>query len=102
MAYGVRCAIVFIGYTALALIQHMATTSEPNIVLRCFTYGLFAFMVVTSIKRLHDIGYGAVAVIFLGPIIPLLLFAPGERRPNAYGDPPPAFGRGTGALRQRE
>ena len=52
-----------------------------------FAYTLVAVAAITSIKRLHDLGYGAIAVVFLGPIVPLLLFMPGERNANAYGDP---------------
>ncbi|MBI1178446.1 DUF805 domain-containing protein [bacterium] len=93
-AYGVRWAIILAACAFLGSVRHATTGSEPNALVKCASYVLFAFLVVNSIKRLHDMGYGAAAVIFLGPIIPLLLFAPGECGPNAYGHPPPKpFGR---------
>src|SRR5258707_1189484 len=79
VAYGVRCGIVLGGYVALGWIQHATAGGEPNAVIKVLSYVLFAFLVITGIKRLHDIGYGALAVVFLGPIVPLLLFAPGQR-----------------------
>jgi uncharacterized membrane protein YhaH (DUF805 family) len=89
VAYGVRWAIVLAAYAVLGSVQQATIGSEPNVLVKCVSYVLFAFLVITSVKRLHDMGYGAAAVIFLGPIVPLLLFAPGERGPNAYGNPPP-------------
>jgi uncharacterized membrane protein YhaH (DUF805 family) len=89
VAYGIRWAATFAGYAILGSIQKMSyPESDIRVLVICFSYVLFAFLIVTSIKRLHDLGYGALAVIILGPIVPLLLFAPGERGPNAYGNPP--------------
>jgi|GEM_PF-1979985 uncharacterized membrane protein YhaH (DUF805 family) len=89
VAYGLRWAGVLAAYAVLGSVQHATIGSEPDALVKCLSYVLFAFLVITSIKRLHDMGYGAAAVIFLGPIVPLLIFAPGERGPNAYGSPPP-------------
>lgn len=89
VVYGVRWTVVLAAYAALGSVQHATIGSEPNTLVKSLSLILFAFLVITSIKRLHDLGYGAVAVIFLGPIVPLLLFAPGERGSNAYGTPPP-------------
>lgn len=91
VAYGVRWAVILIAYPVLGPLQRATTGSDPNALVKCLFYVLFAFLVITSIKRLHDLGYGAVAVIFLGPIVPLLLFVPGERGPNAYDNPPSPF-----------
>src|SRR5690606_265757 len=88
VAYGVRLAIVLVAYAVMGAVQHATIGSEPNALVKSLSYVLFAFLVVTSIKRLHDMGYGAVAVVFLGPVIPLLLFAPGECGYNIYGNPP--------------
>lgn len=95
VAYAVRWAATFAAYAALGSVQHATIGSEPNVLVKSLSFILFAFLVITSIKRLHDLGYGGVAVIFLGPIVPLLLFAPGERGPNTYGDPPPKPFNGT-------
>ncbi len=89
VAYAVRWAATLAAYAALGSVQHATIGSEPNALVKSLSFVLFAFLVITSIKRLHDLGYGAVAVIFLGPIVPLLLFAPGEPGPNTYGNPPP-------------
>jgi uncharacterized membrane protein YhaH (DUF805 family) len=88
VSYGLRMAIIFAAYVAVGMIQQATIGREPNLLVKCISYLLFAFVVVTTIKRLHDLGYGAVAVIFLGPIVPLLLFASGEPNANAYGFPP--------------
>src|SRR5262245_27480426 len=76
VAYGVRWAIVVAAYAVLGPVHQVTMGNEPNALVKCLSYVLFAFLVITSIKRLHDMGYGAAAVIFLGPIVPLLLFAP--------------------------
>jgi uncharacterized membrane protein YhaH (DUF805 family) len=89
VAYAVRWAAILAAYAAMGSVQHATIGSEPNVLVKSLSFVLFTFLVITSIKRLHDLGYGGVAVIFLGPIVPLLLFAPGERGSNTYGDPSP-------------
>jgi uncharacterized membrane protein YhaH (DUF805 family) len=89
VAYGVRYAITVIAYVVFGSILKAVTDgSDLQTLMKGLAWILFAFIVVTSIKRLHDMGYGAAAVIFLGPIVPLLLFVPGEPGSNAYGNPP--------------
>ena len=103
VAYGVRWLIVLGAYCLVAYVERSTTGGQPNGVTKALYWIPFLFLVITSIKRLHDIGYGALAVIFLGPIVPLLLFAPGQRGTNAYGVPPsPPFGRRKASEREAE
>jgi uncharacterized membrane protein YhaH (DUF805 family) len=53
------------------------------------TYLLFAFLIITSVKRLHDMGIPGWTVIILGALVPLWLLLPGEPGLNTYGSPPP-------------
>ena len=63
VAYGVRWAIILAVYAVLGSVQHATTGSEPNALIKCLSYIPFAFLVITSIKRLHDMGYGAATPI---------------------------------------
>lgn len=89
VSYAIRWAVTFASFAAVGMFQKQTTPeSDLHLLATCLAYALFAFLVITSIKRIHDIGYGALAVIILGPIVPLLLFVPGEKGSNAYGLPP--------------
>ncbi len=88
VSYGFRWSAVLSGFCLVGWLDAVTVGSGLGALIRGSIYPLFAFMLITSIKRLHDIGYSAWAVILLGPIVPLLLLLPGEPNTNSYGDPP--------------
>ncbi len=51
------------------------------------SYPAFALLLVTAIKRGHDMGYSAWGVIIL-VVFPPLLLLPGQKQPNEYGPIP--------------
>ncbi len=53
----------------------------------CVAYPVYAFMIITSIKRAHDMGYSAWGVIFLS-LLPILYLLPGEKQSNEHGPVP--------------
>jgi len=89
VTYGVRWTAVMFGFYLAGTLNAETLGSGFESLPRYLAYLLFAFMVMTSIKRLHDMGYSAWAVIFLGPVVPLLLLLPGDAGSNAFGNPPP-------------
>jgi uncharacterized membrane protein YhaH (DUF805 family) len=89
--YAARLGIVWAALVFLGMAQRQMGSSDFNTLAPYVTYLLVAFMVVTSIKRLHDMGYSSWAVIILGGLVPLLLFLPGTKGPNAYGVAPSAL-----------
>lgn len=87
-AYGLRMLLIFAGWFLVGSLQQAHSEGPYRLLANGLSCAVLAFFFVTSIKRLHDMGYGAASVIFLGPIILLLLFAPGECGSNVYGCPP--------------
>jgi uncharacterized membrane protein YhaH (DUF805 family) len=62
---------------------------EPSryLVSAIISYPAFALLIVTAIKRGHDMGYSAWGVIILA-LLPILLLLPGDKQPNKYGPVP--------------
>lgn len=58
--------------------------SECLVYLVCFVY---TFMIITGIKRAHDMGYSAWGAILLS-LLPILLFLPGVKQDNEHGPIP--------------
>ena len=48
---------------------------------------VWVFMIITGIKRAHDMGYSAWGVILLS-LLPILFLLPGAKQSNAYGPIP--------------
>ena len=61
--------------------------SSRQLVSALISYPAFALLVVTAIKRGHDMGYSAWGVIIL-TLLPFLLLLPGDKQPNKYGPVP--------------
>jgi uncharacterized membrane protein YhaH (DUF805 family) len=87
--YAVRLGLVWAAIALLGFVQRAVESRSFDMLTPYVTYLLFAFMVITSVKRLHDMGFSGWTVIILGTLVPLLLFLPGEPGLNTYGSPPP-------------
>lgn len=88
VTYATRRAVALLACYFAGWLRAIAQGSGFQPLATCLICVVFAFMVVTSLKRLHDMGYSAWAVIILGGIFPLLALLPGEQGSNAYGNPP--------------
>ena len=86
--YAVRLALVWTAIALLGLVQRAVESRTFDMPTPYVTYLLFAFLIITSVKRLHDMGISGWTVIILGALVPLLLFLPGEPGLNTYGSPP--------------
>lgn len=81
---GVVCFVI-IGGTGF-LQQHVPESSR-YLISTCIGYPIYAFMLITGIKRGHDMGYSAWGVILLS-LLPILFFLPGAKQSNEYGPIP--------------
>ncbi len=81
-----RWCICFAGFAGLGFLgQHFPAATS---VLSVFGVSLlWGFILISGIKRGHDMGYPSVAIILLASL-PILLFLPGAKDSNRFGPAP--------------
>lgn len=82
-----RWFICFCILAGTGFLLRQAPESSRDLISACVAYPVYAFMIITGIKRAHDMGYSAWGVIFLS-LLPILFLLPGAKQSNAYGPVP--------------
>ena len=80
----VVCVLIIV---AGGLLLREAPESSRYLISACIGYPVKALMVITGIKRGHDMGYSAWGVILLS-LLPFLFLLPGDAQSNKYGPVP--------------
>jgi hypothetical protein len=82
-----RWTVCFGLLAAAGFLLRQAPEGSRHLISACVSYIIWAFMIITGIKRAHDMGYSAWGVLFLS-VLPFLYLLPGEKTANKYGAVP--------------
>ena len=82
-----RWVVCFLILAGAGLLLQQAPESYRYLLSGCVAYPVYAFMLITGIKRGHDMGYSAWGVILLS-LLPILFLLPGAKQSNEYGPIP--------------
>ena len=82
-----RWIVCFCILAGTGLLLQQAPESSRYLISACVGYPVYAFMIITGIKRAHDMGYSAWGVILLS-LLPILFLLPGAKQSNEYGPIP--------------
>lgn len=87
------CSMLFRWMVCLCLLAGTGLLLQPtpesssDLLFACVLYPVWVFMIITGIKRAHDMGYSAWGVILLS-LLPILFLLPGAKQSNAHGPIP--------------
>ncbi len=82
-----RWVVCFCILATTGLLLQQTAESSRFVISAGISYPVFAFMIITGIKRAHDMGYSAWGVILLS-LLPILFLLPGAKQSNQYGPVP--------------
>ena len=89
-AFTIRYLLLVAIFFGVGAIQSSAAETNFAEASLYLSYSIYYLLIVTFVKRLHDVGYSGWMAIILGFLAPLFMFLGGEKKDNAYGAVPPA------------
>jgi hypothetical protein len=82
-----RWTLWFLAMLFAGFVLRYVPESARDVVSGVISYSAWALIIITAIKRGHDMGYSAWGVIIL-LLLPFLLLLPGDKQPNQFGPVP--------------
>ena len=82
-----RWTLWFLTMLFTGFVLRYVPESARDVVSGVISFSAWVLIIITAIKRGHDMGYSAWGVIIL-LLLPFLLLLPGDTQPNQYGPVP--------------
>ena len=87
-SFTIRYLLLVAVFIGIGAIQSSAVKTNFEEISIYLSYPIYYLIIVTFVKRLHDVGYSGWMAIILGFLAPLFMFLGGENKDNAYGPIP--------------